>query len=467
MKPGRCHGTRAGRRWPGEDPVSSLLEGFEVSLAVKPIRLITLAPGHFHAALVQKQMTPGVHRRAFVYGPLDRDTVAHVERVAAFNARPDDPTDWELDLRASPDWLDRFRREQPGNTVVLSGRNRPKIDLMLAAVGCGLHVVADKPWVVEHADFPKLEELFREADLRDVLTWDVLTERHEVTNRLMRELVRDPEIFGRWRAGTPGQPALVLESVHYLKKWVAGRPLARPWWWFDPAISGEAMADVGTHLADLALWLVAPDRAVDYRADVEIVDADRWPLLLNEDQFRAMTLLTGFPPELAPRVVEGQLYYAGNNTATLMVCGVHVKLSALWEYEAAPGGGDTHAAVAHGVRTSIAIRQQPGRRPELFVTAADPDDHVEVVRLLRAKCSELRARYQGLAVDDRGTEARVIVPDDLRTGHESHFAAVMDEYVRYFGAPRAVPPWERPNALARYHITTKSVELARQKRPGL
>src|SRR5262245_30403772 len=109
-------------------------------------------------------MTPGVSRRAFVYGPLDSDTVAHVDRIAGFNARPDEPTDWQLDVRAGADWFERFQREQPGNTVVLSGRNRPKIDLMRTALGCGLNVLADKPWVVEFADFPKLEELFSEAD---------------------------------------------------------------------------------------------------------------------------------------------------------------------------------------------------------------------------------------------------------------------------------------------------------------
>ena len=63
----------------------------------------------------------------------------------------------------------------------------------------------------------------------------------------------------------------------------------------------------------------------------------------------------------------------------------------------------------------------------------------------------------------RGT---VQIPDDLRTTHESHFAAVLEEYVRYFNTPRAAPPWERPNALAKYYITTKSVEMARQKRPS-
>jgi hypothetical protein len=33
--------------------------------------------------------------------------------------------------------------------------------------------------------------------------------------------------------------------------------------------------------------------------------------------------------------------------------------------------------------------------------------------------------------------------------------------MRYFQTPRAVPVWEKPNALARYFITTKAVEMAR------
>jgi hypothetical protein len=412
-------------------------------------------------------MLPGVHRRSFIYGPLDRDTVAHVERIASFNARDAEPTEWELDLRAGPDWLERFQREQPGNTVVLSGRNRPKIDLMLAAAGCGLSSLADKPWIVEHADFHKLDELFHESDLRDVLAWDVMTERHEVTNRLMRELVADPRLFGPWRAGTPEQPALVLESVHSLKKWVAGRPLSRPWWWFDPAISGEAMADVGTHLADLALWFVAPDQPVDHRADVRLLDADRWPLVLSEDEFRFVTLLPGYPEDLGHRIVEGQLYYAGNNSALLALRGVHVKLTTRWEFESAPGGGDTHSAIAHGMRSTVAVRQQPGHRPELFVTAAEAADHADLAAALIAKCADLAARFPGVGLEDRDTELRLLIPDDLRAGHESHFAAVMEEYARYFQTPRSVPTWERPTLLAKYFITTKAVEVARQKRPGV
>ena len=59
------------------------------------------------------------------------------------------------------------------------------------------------------------------------------------------------------------------------------------------------------------------------------------------------------------------------------------------------------------------------------------------------------------------SRAQILIPESWRTTHEDHFAAVMEEFVRYFHTPRAVPPWERPNALARYYITTQAVEMAR------
>ncbi len=44
-------------------------------------------------------------------------------------------------------------REHPGNVVVLSGRNRPKIGPHRRVVGAGLHVLADKPWILRSGDF--------------------------------------------------------------------------------------------------------------------------------------------------------------------------------------------------------------------------------------------------------------------------------------------------------------------------
>lgn len=427
-----------------------------------PIRLVTVAPGHFHAALVQKRMTPGIDPRVHVYAPADADLAAHLARVAAFNARPADPTAWELDVRAGPDWRERFLRERPGNTVVLSGRNRPKVGLVRAAVARGYHVLADKPWVVDAADLPELDAALADAAARGVLVWDVMTERHEVANRLLRAVTREPAVFGDWLAGSAANPGLALTSTHFLKKAVDGRPLVRPWWWFDPEVAGEGLADVGTHLADLALWMVSPDRPVEYGTDAAVVDADRSPLPVTRAQLAEVTGLPDVPPELAPRLAGDVVNYAGTHTAWLTVRGVGVRLMTCWGYESP--GGDTHVMVARGTSATAEIRQVPGGVPEVYVRASG-GSHDELVARLRAACGRWQADFPGLAVEDGGGEVRLAIPRALRTGHEDHFAAVMDEYVRYFHAPRTVPEWERVNARTKYHLTTRAVERARARRP--
>src|SRR5947207_2741265 len=101
------------------------------------IRLMTLDPGHFHAALVQKQSAPGIAPLVHVYAPLGPDLLAHLSRIAGFNARRDDPTAWQLEVHAGPDALERMLRERPGNVVVISGRNRGKVQRIKAAVDAG------------------------------------------------------------------------------------------------------------------------------------------------------------------------------------------------------------------------------------------------------------------------------------------------------------------------------------------
>src|SRR5205085_10291454 len=103
---------------------------------------------------------------------------------------------WTVDVHAGPDWLDRFLAERPGNAVVIAGRNQPKVDLILAAVSAGYCVLADKPWIIEPTDFPKLERVFAEADRNGVFAWDIMTERFELTNRMQFELMQHAEIFG-------------------------------------------------------------------------------------------------------------------------------------------------------------------------------------------------------------------------------------------------------------------------------
>jgi predicted dehydrogenase len=432
---------------------------------------MTLAPGHFHAALVQKHPSPELSRRAFVYAPLSDDLVDHLSRVAGFNTRPDDPTDWHLDVRAGADYLDRFRRELPGHAAVIAGRNRIKIDHVLAAVTAPCHVLVDKPWVVHSGDLPKLAEVLQQAELRDVLAWDLMTERHDIANRLLQDLVNDADVFGRLLAGTPDDPAVTLDSTHHLKKTVAGVPLRRPAWWFDPDEAGYGLADVGTHLVDLAMWLLFPEQPLDPAADVRVLDANVWPTPLSRDQFKVVTGLRQFPPALFDRIGSGDLLlYQANGTMTLALRGAHVRLTTGWDFEAPTGQSDTFEAVVRGSGSKLTVRPVPGSdgryRSELFVTPNRTDDHAVILQAVRRRCDGWAPAYPGITADDGGTNIRIHIPDRHRTDHERHFANVLDEFLRHLRNPRYAPPWERTNVYTKYFITTTAVDLAKQKQAG-
>ena len=125
--------------------------------AMSDVRLMTVDPGHFHAALVLKEMYPGVSRKVDVYAPLGPDLLDHLARVARFNLRKDNPTAWDLEVHAGPDFFERMRSERPGNVVVISGRNRGKMQRIQAVLDAGLHALVDKPWILEADDLPRLE----------------------------------------------------------------------------------------------------------------------------------------------------------------------------------------------------------------------------------------------------------------------------------------------------------------------
>jgi predicted dehydrogenase len=395
------------------------------------IKLVTLDPGHFHAALIQKEMYPEVAKRSTVYAPLGFDVTDYLQRIARFNLRGENPTSWEIDVHTGPDFLERMIAERPGNVVVLSGRNRRKIDLIQASVNAGLNVLADKPWIIRAADMPKLEETLAEAARRKLVAYDIMTERYEITSILQRELVRDPQIFG--------EPVSVyMESVHHIMKLVAGVPNLRPAWFFDVEEQGEALADVGTHLVDLAQWTLFPGRSIDYRTDIKIESADRWPLRITPAEFRQVTGQTR----------ERDLDYYCNNSIAYKLWGVPVKLDVLWRYAAPEGTGDTHLAIFKGTKSSIEIRQGAAEnyKPELYVTPA-PD-------AVAKRVEQLQSDWPGVGIASQGGELRITIPDRYRVGHEAHFAQVTRQFFEYLKNPAALPAWEEPGMLAKYFVST-------------
>ena len=100
--------------------------------AADQAKLIVLDPGHFHAALIQEDMYPSLARQVSVYAPLGPDALDYLQRIERFNTRKEKPTSWEIELHTGPDFFERMLRERPGNLVIISGRNRPKIDRIVA-----------------------------------------------------------------------------------------------------------------------------------------------------------------------------------------------------------------------------------------------------------------------------------------------------------------------------------------------
>jgi predicted dehydrogenase len=344
-----------------------VLAGTQENGGMADVRLMTVDPGHFHAGLVQKEMYPGVSPRVDVFAPLGADLIEHLNRIAAFNSRAESPTKWELEVHTGPDFFERMLRDRPGNVVVLSGRNRGKIERIVASVDAGLNVLADKPWILASADLSKLEAALAQADAKGVVAYDIMTERHEVTNRLQRALVNDPAIRGEMLKGTETEPGVYMESVHHLKKVVAGAPNIRPWWFFDTAQQGEGFNDIGTHLVDLVQWTLFPDSPIDHRKDVRVLAAQRWPTWIAESDFRDVTRQPSFPASLSSSVKDGRLEYFCNTLVSYTVRGVHTKLNVIWDWEAPPGAGDSHFAFYRGSRARIEIRQGSAEkfRPEL------------------------------------------------------------------------------------------------------
>lgn len=427
------------------------------------MRFMTLEPGHFHAALVQKSMFPNVASEVDVYSRPGFDLDQHLGRIESFNGRAESPTRWRTKLHLADEPLARMVAEKPGDVVVLAGRNRPKIDYILGAVESGCHVLADKPWIIREEDLPLLERALSLAESRRLVAYDIMTERFEVTNEIQRELVRDPEVFGAIVAGTSDSPGVQMRSVHHIVKEVAGVPLRRPTWFFDITEQGEALADVGTHLVDHTLWTLATHPLVDIASDVQVHCARRWPTRLHRDEFASVTGETTFPDELRAWVDGDDLAFFANTAVEYSIRGVLIRLDALWDVRAGEHG-DTHHAVYRGDRSRIEIRQGvPERwRPELYVVPRRPADRSGVLRAVTERVRELALRWPGLGVHDRGEEIHISIPDRHRTGHEAHFGEVTSRFLEYVEDPASLPAWEKANMLAKYFITTRGTALSLQ-----
>ena len=420
---------------------------------------ITLDPGHFHAALVQKEMYAEIDQKVHVYGPDGSDMDMHLQRIEAYNNRAENPTNWESVVYKGADFLTQMLAERKGNVVMLSGNNKKKADYILSAIENDFHVYADKPMAINANDYEALQKAFALASEKGLLLYDIMTERSEITTVLQKELSQHKDLFGPLIIGTPEEPAIVKESVHHYFKYVSGSPLIRPAWFFDTQQQGEGVADVSVHLVDLTFWECFPQQAIT-KDDVALVAAKRWPTLLSRSDFKAVTNEEDFPNYLAPNVQNDTLSVYANGSISYTLKGHHAKVAVLWNYVAPAGTGDTHYSIMRGSKAHLEILQGEAQNyiPTLYIK---PQEALEE-SVLKQVFESLAQNYPGIGFEKEDNNWKVLIPEALREGHEAHFADVTRRFIAFY-QDKKIPDWEITNMLTKYHLTTNALTQAQEK----
>jgi len=426
------------------------------------VKLVILNPGHFHAALVQKSMYAGIDSSVHVYAPKGKELDAHLALIDGYNKRSEHPTAWQEEVYTGNDYLQKMIREKKGNVVVLAGNNQQKTMYINLAINNGFNVLADKPMAINEKGFKLLEQTFTTAKQKQLLLYDIMTERSQITNELQRELSKLPAVFGKLKKGSIADPSVIKESVHHFFKQVSGKPLIRPAWYFDVAQEGEGIVDVTTHLVDLVQWECFPGITLHYKKDIQVHKAKRWATVISPAQFKQSTQLDSFPAYLQPYIKDDQLNVFANGSFDYTIKGIHARVAVSWNFEAPTGGGDTHYSIMKGTKANLVIRQgaEQQYKPVLYIEPVNYSAAYE--KSLAAAIDQLAKKYEGLALNKTVNGWELVIPSTYELNHEACFAEVTKRYLNYLQQGK-LPSWEVPNMLAKYYTTIQALRLAGSK----
>jgi len=429
------------------------------------VKLITLDPSHFHAALVQKSMYPGIDSVVYVYAPKGLGLDEQLNYIKQYNSRTEEPTHWVEKVYNGNDYLQKMLDEKKGNVVVLAGNNLLKTEYIKKSVDDGLNVLADKPMAINIAGFETLKQAFANAKEKGVLLYDIMTERSVAASILQKRLANTSSLFGELEKGTIDSPGVIMESVHRYFKQVSGKPLIRPDWFFDPLQQGDAIVDVGTHLVDLVQWVCFPEVSFDYTKDISIQSSKIWPTPIDLAQFSIITNEDHFPDFLKKYVKDDSILLThGNGSIDYTIKGIHSRITAKWTYDAPAGAGDTYYSLLRGTKASLEIKQgaEENWKAVLYIWPNSQKDMSDFATTLTDAIKDINKDYPGVSIEKYKNGFKVIIPEKYDQGHESHFAEVMKRYLQYLKDGR-LPVWEEPDMIAKYYTTTKALEIAQHQ----
>lgn len=429
------------------------------------VKLAVLAPGHFHASLLQKSEIAQIIDTVYVFAPEGTELEQYLNNIESYNSRGENPTHWYQNVYAEDNYLDKFADNSDVNVVVLAGNNRDKTKYILTAIETGKNVLSDKPMAINSKDFSLLEKAYKKADSLGLYIYDMMTERYDLLNIIEKELISNSDFFGVLQNGTREDPAVYMESIHHFYKEVSGAPLIRPEWYYDVEQQGEGIADVTTHLIDQLFWKCFPDETINRITDVGEISAVNWPTDISIEKYNQSTGTEGFPSYLQKYIEDNIIKVNSNGTIEFDIKDHYVKLDVIWNWQSPEGGGDTFSSIIKGSKAVIKTEQNLEQNyiKQLYVQRPEEIEEKEFTENMRKAIEKLQVKYGFISYSPTSKKGEYLIniPVKYRDGHESHFTFVAKKFFNYL-VENDMPEWEKSNTLTKYFITTKAVDVANE-----
>ena len=422
-----------------------------VVFAQKPsIKLIVLDPGHGHATYMQGRMYEGIDPEVHVYAPAGPDVETYLNSINRGNNRTSNPTKWKMILYTGSDYLEKMLAEKKGNAVIISGNNSKKANYIRRSIEAGLHILADKPLAVTPQDFEKLKESFKIAVKKNVLLFDPMDSRYDISNILQRELAESQELFGTLTKGSMDNPSLIQANLHHFLKFSGTEPARRPAWFFDIEQQGHGITDVSTHLVDMTQWVAFPDQILNTTKDIRILSSKEWSTELTPSEFKLVTRVN-YPDYLNKYLKDSILSVYANGEINYTIKGIHSRVSVLWKYREPAGTGDTHYALMRGTKAVLELRQGDAEQHKatLYIRAAEGITVADFDKTIDQTKLKFQQKYPGFDLIKKGNEY-VVKPGTFKSTNAAEIA------ISYI-LNNKMPAWEVPNMITKYYTTTGAI----------
>ena len=422
-----------------------------ISCKDKSVTLNVIDPGHFHASLLQKSSLEGVDHKVNVYAPQGVELDQYLMAIDGYNIRVDNPTSWQEQLYVGDDFIAHLPKGSGHDVVMLAGNNRRKSDYIFASVEKYYNVLSDKPMAIDQEGWKKLKSSYDAADRKGLVLYDLMTERYDILNVIVRDIIKDRNVFGEFEAQNGS--TVSMRSVHHFYKEVGGSALKRPQWYYDVTQQGEGIADVTTHLIDLVFWQCFPEQCIE-PSNVSVQEASHYPTWISRNQYELSTGADDFPSYLKPIEENGSIPVMAKGCIDFKVFDMPVRMEVKWNWTPESGSGDTFEAVYYGTKTDVVVRQDAstGFVKNIFLTNNSQSTYNALKDILK--------KYPGVRAESLEHGIAVIVPMECRISHEDHFNMVASQFLKYVRGEEKMPLWEKSNTLTKYYITTKAVEMA-------